>query len=114
MPYRIREWNAKTKKPIITERHSIFKYPELVRKVREKQQERTNRENKDVPFKGGKVVYNFAEDRLQLLFDEIPSAEMRTRLKRNAFKWSPRNQAWQRQLTRNAELAARQVLNGLL
>jgi hypothetical protein len=35
---------------------------------------------------------------------------MRTTLKRNAFKWAPRNQAWQRQLTRNAEYAAGQVL----
>ena len=36
--------------------------------------------------------------------------DMRTTLKRNAFKWAPRNQAWQRQLTRNAEYAAGQVL----
>lgn len=107
---RIREWNGKAKKPIITERHSIFKYPELARKVREKRQERASRENREVPFEGGKVVYNFEEDRLQILFDKIPDAGMRTTLKRNAFKWSPRNQAWQRQLTRNAEYAARQVL----
>lgn len=106
----LREWNSKVKKPIVTERHSIFKYPELARKVREKQQERANRENREIPFDGGKVVYNFEEDRLQILFNKIPDAEMRTTLKRNAFKWSPRNQAWQRQLTRNAEYAAGQVL----
>ena len=106
----LREWNAKVKKPIVTARHSIFKYPELARKVREKQQERASRENREIPFDGGKVVYNFEEDRLQILFDKIPDADMRTALKRNAFKWSPRNQAWQRQLTRNAEYAAGQVL----
>ena len=106
----LREWNGKVKKPIITERHSIFKYPELTRKVREKQQERANRANREIPFDGGKVVYNYEEDRLQILFDKIPDAGMRTTLKRNAFKWSPRNQAWQRQLTRNAEYAAGQVL----
>lgn len=106
----LREWNDKVKKPIVTSRHSIFKYPELVRKVREKQQERANRKNKEAPFEGGKVVYNYEEDRLQILFDKIPDAEMRTALKRNAFKWSPRNQAWQRQLTRNAEYAVGQVL----
>lgn len=107
----IREWNGKVKKPIVTARHSIFKYPELARKVREQQQERSNRDNREVPFEGGKVVYNFEEDRLQILFDKIPDAEMRTTLKRSAFKWSPRNQAWQRQLTRNAECAVRQVFN---
>ena len=104
---RIREWNGKAKKPVVTERHSIFKFPELTRKVREKQQERANRGNRE----SGKVVYNFEEDRLQILFDKIPDTEMRTTLKRNAFKWSPRNQAWQRQLTVNAVRAAEVVLN---
>ena len=108
--YSLREWNDKVKKPVVTARHSIFKYPELVRKVREKQQERASRENREIPFDGGKVVYNFEEDRLQILFDKIPDTDMRTTLKRNAFKWAPRNQAWQRQLTRNAEYAAGQVL----
>ena len=65
---------------------------------------------REIPFDGGKVVYNFEEDRLQILFDKIPDTDMRTTLKRNAFKWAPRNQAWQRQLTRNAEYAAGQVL----
>ena len=106
----LREWNDKVKKPIVTARHSIFKYPDLARKVREKQLERAGRENREVPFEGGKVVYNFEEDRLQILFDKIPDAGMRTALKHNAFKWSPRNQAWQRQLTRNAEYAAGQLL----
>ncbi len=100
-----REWRERA-----LARHSIFKYPELVRKVREKQQERASRENREIPFDGGKVVYNFEEDRLQILFDKIPDTDMRTTLKRNAFKWAPRNQAWQRQLTRNAEYAAGQVL----
>ena len=108
---RLREWNDKVKKPIVTSRHSIFKYPELARKVREKQQERASRENREIPFNGGKVVYNFEEDRLQLLFGAVPDSDMRTKLKREAFKWSPRNQAWQRQLTSNAVRAACRVLN---
>lgn len=106
----LRKWNDKVKKPIVTSRHSIFKYPELARKVRETQQERASRENKEIPFEGGKVVYNYKEDRLQILFDKIPDAETRTALKCRAFKWAPRDQAWQRQLTRNAEHAAGQVL----
>lgn len=106
----IREWNAKFTKPVVTERHSIFKLPETARKVREQQEERENKQNKEVSFDKGKVVWNYAEDRLQIIFDQIPDAEMRMELKRHAFKWSPRNQAWQRQLTRNAEYAARQVL----
>ena len=78
--------------------------------VRELQEVREINQNKEVSFDKGKVVWNYAEDRLQIIFDQIPDAEMRMELKRHAFKWSPRNQAWQRQLTRNAEYAARQVL----
>ena len=61
-------------------------------------------------FPGGEIVRNLEADRLQILFDEKPDEEMRTALKQNGFRWSPRNQAWQRQLTQNAESAARRVL----
>ena len=56
------------------------------------------------------IVRNAEENRLQILFDEIPDADTRDALKSNGFRWSPRNKAWQRQLTQNAEYAARRVL----
>ena len=43
-------------------------------------------------------------------FNNIPDVEMRAKLKSEAFKWSPKNQAWQRQLTPNAVRAAKRVL----
>ena len=107
---RVREWNAKCSKPIITERHSLFKLPDEARSVRQKAEETASRENKEVAFEGGKVVWNYEADRLQILFDAIPSEEVRSKLKMRAFKWSPRFQAWQRQLTDNAVHAARMVL----
>lgn len=61
-------------------------------------------------FDGGEIVRNLEADRLQILFDEIPSADTRDALKANGFRWSPRNKAWQRQLTQNAEIAARRAL----
>ena len=54
-------------------------------------------------FDGGEIVRNAEENRLQILFDEIPDADTRDALKSNGFRWSPRNKAWQRQLTQNAE-----------
>ena len=39
-------------------------------------------------------------------FGSKPNEETRAALKSNGFRWSPKNQAWQRQLTRNAEDAA--------
>lgn len=61
-------------------------------------------------FDGGQIVRNIDLNRLQILFDAIPGADTRAALKQNGFRWSPKNQAWQRQLTDNAERAARQVL----
>lgn len=61
-------------------------------------------------FDGGQIVRNIDLNRLQILFDAIPDADTRAALKQKGFRWSPKNQAWQRQLTDNAERAARQVL----
>lgn len=70
-----------------------------------------SRENKEKMYGDVKVVWNYDAMRLQLIFDGKPSQDMIARLKKSAFKWSPTNTAWQRQLTRNAEIAAGQLLN---
>lgn len=61
-------------------------------------------------FDGGEIVRNAEQNRLQIVFDEKPDETTRAALKSNGFRWSPRNKAWQRQLTPNAERAARAVL----
>ena len=61
-------------------------------------------------FDGGKVVINTDENRIQVLFDEKPDNDTRTELRGAAFKWAPTQGAWQRQLTQNAENAARRIL----
>lgn len=61
-------------------------------------------------FDGGEIVKNAELNRLQIIFDEIPDEETRAALKSNGFRWSPRNQAWQRQLTDNAIRAAERIL----
>lgn len=61
-------------------------------------------------FDGGEIVRNLEADRLQILFDGKPDEDTRAALKSNGFRWSPRFQAWQRQLTANAESAARRAL----
>lgn len=63
--------------------------------------------NKEVPFEGGTLVWNYGEDRLQILFDRIPEDSRRKELKSSGFRWSPKNKAWQRQLTSNALGAAK-------
>lgn len=61
-------------------------------------------------YDGFQLIRNATENRLQIIFDEIPDPDMREKLKSNGFRWSPRNKAWQRQLTENAERAARSIL----
>ena len=61
-------------------------------------------------FDGGEVICNVAENRLQIRFDEIPDEQTRTALKSYGFRWSRFAGVWQRQLTRNAIYAARQIL----
>ena len=62
-------------------------------------------------FAGGTIVRNTTATRLQIIFDDIPTADVRQALKSHGFRWSPRNQAWQRQLTQNAEYDAQKILN---
>ena len=67
-------------------------------------------EEKNEEFTGLTIRRNYDEDRLQLLFDDVPGSEVRTLLKSKGFKWSPRFTAWQRQLTGNAIYATRHML----
>ncbi len=62
---------------------------------------------------GIRLVENAAIDRVQLLFPGKPSDEIRTRLKRSGFRWSPREGAWQRQLTPRGVNEARLMLEQL-
>ena len=57
-------------------------------------------------FEGGKVEANAEANRLQILFEEKPDAATREELKSNGFRWSPKAEAWQRQLTDNAYRSA--------
>jgi len=42
-----------------------------------------------------RIQVDKVENRVKMFFPEKPSAEIRTELKRNGFRWSPRNGCWQ-------------------
>lgn len=67
-------------------------------------------EDKEIAFNGGRVVVCNADERMRFYFDEMPSAEVRALMKRKAFKWSPKNGAWQRQLTANCKFDTKRIL----
>lgn len=85
-----------------------------IKRTSERLEELDKRQNApadDEQHDGFTIVRNIELDRLQIVFDDIPAEEVRAALKANGFRWSPRNKAWQRQLTDNAERAAKQILN---
>ena len=61
-----------------------------------------------------KVVQNAEIMRLQLFFDGKPEENVRAILKKNGFKWSPSNGAWQRQLTENAKASVNSIISEIL
>ena len=74
---------------------------------------RENQKNSASEFEnpcGLEVVENVETMRLQLLFEAVPSAEVRALLKQNGFRYAPSCHAWQRQLTDNARRALSSLL----
>ncbi|MDO4649907.1 MAG: hypothetical protein Q4B26_14805 [Eubacteriales bacterium] len=102
------------KKPFMTfeltnNNQEIRRLEGRLKKLKEaKEQGDTRTENKYF-----KVVENTEIMRLQLIFDGKPESEVRDILKKNGFRWSPRNDAWQRQLTDNARYSMKMVLKAL-
>lgn len=67
-------------------------------------------DDKEITFNGGRVVVCNSDERMRFYFDSIPTVEVRNMMKRNAFKWSPKNGAWQRQLTANCKYDTKRIL----
>lgn len=83
-----------------------------IRRIRgriEELKKRTENTPEGWEFDGGRVVVNTTENRLQIIFDGKPDADIRTELKGEGFRWAPPQGAWQRQLTDNAMRAARRL-----
>lgn len=76
-----------------------------IRRVRKRIEELERKAETDFvgwEFEGGYVEPDKEDNRLRIFFDEKPDEETRSELKSNGFKWSPKNSAWQRQITANA------------
>ena len=98
---------------LATSRHGVWSVSELAEKFRESIESVKIKESEETEINGVRFVKNYESDRLQLYFDGKPSTEMICKLKANAFRWSPSNGCWQRQLTGNAICAAERLLNSL-
>lgn len=84
---------------------------EEIKKLKERAKQ--SDEEKYIKVDGVEVEGDGTDMRIRLKFDGIPSSDIRDRLKSYGFKWSPKNQAWQRQLTANGIWATNRVLKEL-
>lgn len=69
------------------------------------------KEDKVLEFENFDVELDYQEERLRIRHHQKPDMATIQSLKGEGFRWSPKNMAWQRQLTTNAIFAARRVLN---
>lgn len=68
-------------------------------KQRQKQLQKTaSIDETEEDINGIKLKVDKDLNRVQLHFDGKPNSEIRTKLKRNGFRWSPYNMCWQKQL----------------
>lgn len=67
-------------------------------------------ESEIVEIKGIQIVDNVQLNRLQIIFNGKPSADIRNDLKKNGFKWSPTNTAWQRFRSATSTAIAKQLI----
>ncbi|UHS60577.1 hypothetical protein HRR99_03095 [Agrobacterium vaccinii] len=56
-----------------------------------------------------KILVNHDIERVQIVFDGKPTPEILAELKGAAWKWSPRNTAWQRMITNNSLYSAKRI-----
>ena len=77
-------------------------------------EKQATRETKETRLESGvRLIENDEANRLQLIFEGKPSAEIRAELKSRGFRWAPSEGAWQRQLSNGARHAADCVLRKL-
>ena len=68
-------------------------------------------EERTTETNGIKIIDNIEANRLQIIFPGKPSAEVRTQLKQNGFRWTPSIGAWQSYRNDRANQVARQIVS---
>ena len=94
----IRELNTKGSKPIITDAHKVWKLEVIAEAIREQKVDTIVQESKSIPFENGEIIFNHAMNRIQIKYNNKPSPDIITQLKKRAFRWSPTAGVWQRHL----------------
>lgn len=82
-------------------------------RIAQEERTETRREEagaREAAFEGGRIEEDISDNRIRIYFDDIPPADLRTKLKRSGWRWSRANTAWQRQATDNAWRSAKDIV----
>ena len=96
-------WHLEKSKPF--QSYQLDNNNAEIRRIKERIEALNKHETQEYPeweFDGGYVKSNKEINRIQIFFDGKPAEDVRDQMKANAFKWSPKEGAWQRQLNDNA------------
>ena len=92
------EWAAKWGFGLQNNLANIKRVEERIQVIESKQ----GKEDSEKVYSWGKLELSYTDDRMRIRHNERPDSDTTTLLKKNGFKWSPSNGAWQRQITGNA------------
>ena len=70
-------------------------------------------ENREYEIGDVRIVENYEGNRLQLFFPGKPDEDVRGKLKRNGFRWSPSNGCWQSYLNRSQVDRVKSIVESL-
>lgn len=107
------EWTMKFGFGLQNNNANMKRVEQRIKELEAKEQSRQDEPEKEFLFNGGKVVMNYEADRIQIIHDTKPGQDVITLMKKNGFKWSPFNKAWQRQITANAIYTTKHLINQL-
>ena len=69
-----------------------------------------SQEDESTEYPWGTFRVDYQNERYRFIFDQIPDEDVRKLLKDHGFKWSRRNNAWQRQITANSKYVVYHII----
>jgi len=69
-----------------------------------------SQEDEEKQYPWGTFRIDYSDERYRFIFNSIPDEDVRKVLNEHGFKWSRRNEAWQRQITFNAMYAIKHFI----
>ena len=69
-----------------------------------------SQEDESTEYPWGTFRVDYQDERYRFIFDQIPDEDVRKLLKDHGFKWSRRNNAWQRQITATSKYVVYHII----